>query len=232
MQQRTLGSTGRTLSLIGFGGIVVKDATTQEAAERVGTAIDGGVNYFDVAPSYGNAEEMLGPALAPYRDGVFLACKTQKRDREGAAAERARPWPACKRTVSICTIARPVEAGGCGAGFRAGRGHGGVRGGAEAGLVRHLGFSAHSSEVALEALRRFPFDSVLFPVNYVTWNAAGSGRRSWKGEADRGRAAGAQGDGARPGPQGQPARTPSAGTRRWTTRTRRRWRYGGPFRRT
>lgn len=87
MQQRQLGSTGRALSIIGFGGIVVTNATTEEAAERVGTAIDGGVNYFDVAPSYGNAEEMLGPALAPYRDGVFLACKTGKRDKEGANTE-------------------------------------------------------------------------------------------------------------------------------------------------
>ncbi len=45
------------------------------------------MNYFDVAPSYGNAEERLGPALAPYRKNVILACKTQKRDRAGAVAE-------------------------------------------------------------------------------------------------------------------------------------------------
>src|SRR5574340_1626482 len=63
------------------------DATADEASARVAHAIDRGVNYFDVAPSYGNSEERLGPALAPYRKQVFLACKTQKRDKAGAEAE-------------------------------------------------------------------------------------------------------------------------------------------------
>ena len=87
LERRSLGRTGQSLSLIGFGGIVVTDATPAEAAARVAHAIERGVNYFDVAPSYGNAEERLGPALAPYRKDVFLACKTQKRDRAGATAE-------------------------------------------------------------------------------------------------------------------------------------------------
>ena len=74
--------------MIGFGGIVVMDATSTEASQRVSQAIDYGINYFDVAPTYGNAEEMLGPALEAYRKGVFLACKTQARDRDGALKER------------------------------------------------------------------------------------------------------------------------------------------------
>ncbi len=50
-------------------------------------AVDRGITYFDVAPSYGNAEERLGPALAPYRKKVFLACKTGKRTAAEAEAE-------------------------------------------------------------------------------------------------------------------------------------------------
>src|SRR4030042_7069741 len=42
---------------------------------------------FGLAPSYGNAEDRMGPALAPFRKNVFLACKTLKRDKAGAAAE-------------------------------------------------------------------------------------------------------------------------------------------------
>ena len=40
-----------------------------------------------MAPSYGNAEEKLGPALEPFRKDVFLACKTGKRDAAGAREE-------------------------------------------------------------------------------------------------------------------------------------------------
>src|SRR6476619_6415083 len=87
MERRLLGETGRELSIVGFGGIVVMDTEPPEASRLVAEAVDRGVNYFDVAPSYGNAEERLGPALEPYRDRVFLACKTQKRTKQDAAAE-------------------------------------------------------------------------------------------------------------------------------------------------
>jgi Aldo/keto reductase family len=68
----------------------VMNATPEEAARRVAEAIDAGINYFDVAPSYGNAEDRLGPALKPYRQNAFLACKTTERSKAGAAAELER----------------------------------------------------------------------------------------------------------------------------------------------
>ena len=71
IEKRSLGKTGEKLSVIGFGGIVVADSTTAEASERVSMAIDYGVNYFDVAPTYGNAEIMLGPALGTLPEGCF-----------------------------------------------------------------------------------------------------------------------------------------------------------------
>lgn len=176
MERRPLGRTGQELSIIGFGGIVVMNATNEEAAARVGAAIDGGINYFDVAPSYGNAEQMLGPALAPYRDQVFLACKTGKRDRAGAEEELAGSLERLQtdhfelyQLHALSTMDELDQAfapGGAIEAFTAAR---------DAGKVRWLGFSAHSAEVAVEALRRFPFDSVLFPFNYVTWNQADFG---------------------------------------------------------
>ena len=75
---------GVELSIIGFGSIVVI-GMEQEGADSV----ERGVNYFDVAPSYGNgeAEEKLGIALKPHRDRVFLACKTGFRDAQMAQEE-------------------------------------------------------------------------------------------------------------------------------------------------
>ena len=87
MQKRVWGRTGKRLSVIGFGGIVVTDVSPADAAEYVARAIDRGINYFDVAPSYGNAEQRLGPALEAYRDQVFLACKTLQRSAKDVDAE-------------------------------------------------------------------------------------------------------------------------------------------------
>src|SRR5574340_936981 len=87
MQKRVLGRTGEELSIVGLGGIVVADIPQEEANRIVAEAVDRGVNYFDVAPTYGNAQERLGPALEPYRKRVFLACKTAERDKDGSAKE-------------------------------------------------------------------------------------------------------------------------------------------------
>ena len=90
LPRRSLGKTGVRLSVVGFGGIVVMNETPESASQLVARAIERDINYFDVAPSYGNAEERLGPALEPYRKNVFLACKTQQRTRAGAEAELKR----------------------------------------------------------------------------------------------------------------------------------------------
>ncbi len=88
IEKRSLGRTGEMLSMIGFGGILVMDATPDESEDLLKLAIDSGINYFDVAPTYGDAEIKLGPALEPYRKGVFLACKTTERSGTG----RGRNW--------------------------------------------------------------------------------------------------------------------------------------------
>ena len=171
MQKRTLGKTGECLSVIGFGGIVVKDTTPEEAAQYVGEAIDRGINYFDVAPAYGNAEERLGPALRPYRDQTFLACKTEKRTAEEAQ-------PALENSLKTLKTDRldlyQFHAVGSLEDAHQILAPGGVLEAAlkarDAGLIRHIGFSAHSEEAALHLLEAFPFDSVLFPINFSCWN--------------------------------------------------------------
>ena len=83
---------GEMLSIVGFGGILCLGRSVRETSDLVGEVHDRGINYFDVAPSYGGgeAEEKLGPALEPYRSTVFLACKTMRRDAAGAQEELER----------------------------------------------------------------------------------------------------------------------------------------------
>ena len=71
LPRRQYGRTREQLSIIGFGGMVVKNVSPKEAANFVAEAVDRGVNYFDVAPFYGNAQRRLGPALKPYRQRCF-----------------------------------------------------------------------------------------------------------------------------------------------------------------
>ncbi len=66
MKKRPYGKSGDMLSIVGFGGILVSGVGTQEASRLVSEAVDRGVSYFDVAPTYGNAQERLGLALEPH----------------------------------------------------------------------------------------------------------------------------------------------------------------------
>ncbi len=168
--RRALGNTSWRLSVVGFGGIVVMNEMPDDAKALVARAIERDINYFDVAPSYGNAQERLGPALEPYRKDVFLACKTQERTKAGAEAELKRSlellrtdhldvyqFHAVTTMTEVDTILGP---GGAMEAFRDAR---------EKGQIRHIGFSAHSEAAALAMMDRFQFDTILFPVNWGCW---------------------------------------------------------------
>jgi len=176
IEKRSLGKTGVFLSVIGFGGIVVKDATPENASAVVRLAIDKGINYFDVAPSYGDAEIKLGPALEPYRKDVFLACKTTKRSKAEARAELEQSLRHLRTDhfdiyqFHAITTLEEVDAifspGGAMEAFQEAR---------KEGKIRLIGFSAHSVEAAMAMMDRYDFDTILFPVNFATWNAGNFG---------------------------------------------------------
>ncbi len=170
MQQRRLAKTDYMLSIAGFGGIAVMDESPGYSAALVRKAIGRGINYFDVAPTYGNAEERLGPALEPFRDEVFLACKTAERTRADAERQLGESLEKLRTDhldlyqihgiANLHEVDAVTESGGALDALRDAR---------EKGLTRLLGFSAHSEEAALAMMERFDFDTILFPLNYVTW---------------------------------------------------------------
>jgi len=176
LERRSLGRTGEKLSILGFGGIVVMNATPQEASRRVGEAIDAGINYFDVAPSYGNAEERLGPALETYRKDVFLACKTTQRSKAGAAAELESSLKKMRTdhfnlyqlhaVAKLEEVEQILKPGGALEAFLEAK---------KAGKINFIGFSAHSVEAAMALMDRYNFDTILFPFNFATWHAGNFG---------------------------------------------------------
>jgi aryl-alcohol dehydrogenase-like predicted oxidoreductase len=176
IEKRSLGRTGAMLSMIGFGGIVVRDATPEEASEIVKFAIDSGINYFDVAPSYGDAEIKLGPALEPYRKNIFLACKTGKRTKVDARTELEQSLKRLRTdhfdlyqfhaVTSLADVDIILGTGGAMETFLEAK---------KEGKIRYIGFSAHTVEAAMALMDRFAFDTILFPVNYTTWNGANFG---------------------------------------------------------
>jgi len=169
--RRRYGKTDVNLSVIGFGGIVVRDTEQKEANRIVAEAYERGVNYFDVAPSYGDAEIKLGPALKPYRKKAFLSCKTACRDYPSAKEEFEQSLKTMETDYfdlyqlhAITNVQRDVEPAFADDGVMKL-----LLEEKKQGRIRYLGFSAHSPVTALEALNRYDFDSVMFPVNFAEY---------------------------------------------------------------
>lgn len=174
--KRTLGKTGEQLSIICFGGIVVMNETASDSKNIVAEAVDRGINYFDVAPSYGNAQLRLGPALKPYRNNSFLACKTDGRSKEESRKQLEESlreletdhfdlyqFHALTKMKELDEVLAP---GGAMETMEAAK---------KEGKIRYIGFSVHSAETAVAALERYPFDTILFPLNWVLVTQAGFG---------------------------------------------------------
>jgi len=171
MPRRPFAKDGVKVSIIGFPGLVLRRVDQKASNRLVAEAVERGVNYFDVAPAYGDAEVKLGPALEPYRKKVFLACKTKRRDAKGAKAEFERSLERLRtdrfdlyQLHVLIDEKKDVEAA-----FAKGGAMEYLLAQQKAGRIRYLGFSAHTEEAALAALERFAFDSILFPVNFGSW---------------------------------------------------------------
>jgi predicted aldo/keto reductase-like oxidoreductase len=176
LEKRSLGKTGEMLSVLGFGGIVVMGVSPEEASSSVRLAIDAGVNYFDVSPSYGDAEIKLGQALEPYRKNVFLSCKTDGRKREDSRKELEQSLINVKTdhfdlyqlhaVTNLDEVKTILGKGGA------------IETCIEArkeGKIRFIGFSAHSVEAALALMNGFEFDTIMFPFNLFTWYSGNFG---------------------------------------------------------
>lgn len=168
MENRRLGRTGHMSSVLTFGGAALWDVAQAEADAAIEMAVEHGVNTFDVGPRYGQAESRLGPWMEKHPKEVFLACKTTERS-------KTRAWESIKRSLERLRVGyfdlyqfhgvQDLET----LGVVLGPG-GALKAALEAreqGLVRHIGITGHRPFVHVEALHRFDFDTVLFPLNRV-----------------------------------------------------------------
>jgi aryl-alcohol dehydrogenase-like predicted oxidoreductase len=173
METRRFGRSGHLSTVAIFGAAAFWDEEQAQADESMRLVIEHGVNHIDVAPSYGNAEERLGPWLQRERGRFFVGCKTMERTREGAAAELARSLKRLRieafdlyQIHEITNMAELDQVTGPGGTLEA------AQQARAAGLTRYIGITGHgvdSPAIFCEALERFDFDSVLFPLNYVQY---------------------------------------------------------------
>ena len=166
------GRTGHESTRTLFGAAALS-RVSQEVADRVFDLIEQhGINHIDTAASYGDAELRIAPWLAGAgRDRFFVATKTGQRTYGEARAEIRRSLERLGTDhIDLLQLHNLVDqkewdtAMGPDGALRA------AVEARDAGLVRFLGVTGHGLQAPVQhrrSLERFPFDSVLFPYNYV-----------------------------------------------------------------
>lgn len=171
MEHRRLGRIGHMSSVIIYGGAMLGE-TPQDVADRsIELALASGINHFDTAAGYGESELRLGPWMARIRDRIFLSTKTGDRTADDAYRSIVRSLERLQvdrvdliQLHAVCDLDDLERATG-----RGGALEGTIRARDE-GLVSAIGITGHGMRapaVHLEALRRFPFETVLTPFSYA-----------------------------------------------------------------
>ncbi|KPV40833.1 aldo/keto reductase [Alicyclobacillus ferrooxydans] len=174
MEQRRLGKLEYMSSAVMFGAASLGNVTQDEADKSIKFAVDHGVNHFDTAADYGDAELRMGPWMPKIRQQIFLATKTGKRTKEEAKRELHRSLERLQvddvdliqlhAVGSIEELDKCTSAGGALEALVEAR---------DEGIVKAIGITGHghmAPATHLEALRRFPFDAVLTPLNFKLYS--------------------------------------------------------------
>ena len=176
MEKRRLGRTGHESTVVTFGTAGIGRVSQEIADRAVEQILEHGVNHIDIAPTYGEAMERMAPWMPKLRDSMFLGAKTRERTRELAWAN----IESCMSRLgvesfdlfqlhSVGTMEDLDKVTGSGGALEA------LMELRERGLTRWLGITGHGPDaprVHLEALRRFDFDTVMFPLNSTLYRNA------------------------------------------------------------
>ena len=171
MQYRRLGRIGHQSSVLIYGAAALSEVDQGVADQSIQLALDAGINHLDVAAGYGDAELRLGPWMPRIRDRVFLATKTDVRDADGAWAQINHSLERLQTDrVDLIQIHAVGDLDDLDRATGAGGSLDAVVRARDEGLAGAVGITGHGHQAPathLEALRRFPFDTVLSPLNYV-----------------------------------------------------------------
>jgi aryl-alcohol dehydrogenase-like predicted oxidoreductase len=171
MQNRRFGRSGHMSSVAIFGGAAFWEIPQNKADEIMDLVLSHGVNHIDIAPSYGEAEVRVGPWLHDKRDKFFVGCKTMEREYTGVQKELHASLQnlktdhfdlyQCHAVTSFEELDKVTHKGGALEAMLEAK---------KDGLTHFIGITSHgmqAPQVLIEALKRYDFDSVLFPLNFI-----------------------------------------------------------------
>ena len=173
MEKIRLGKTNMLVSRLGFGGIPIQRLNEDEAVTVVKKCLGLGITFLDTANAYTTSEERIGKAISERREGLVLATKSTSRKREGVekhlnlSLDRLNvkyidlyQFHGVSDFASMDMVLAPDGPMAV------------VEKARDMGLVKHIGITSHQIDVAKKAVVCGRFETIMFPFNFVTSEAA------------------------------------------------------------
>ncbi|MFC2035865.1 aldo/keto reductase [Chloroflexota bacterium] len=169
METLSLGKTKMVVSKLGFGGIPIQRLTENAAVAVVRKCLDLGITFLDTANGYTTSEERIGKAIKGRRDGLILATKSGARTREEVSKHlklslkrlgtdhidlyQFHNVSTFDHLDKVLDPNGPMDV---------------VEEAKKEGVIRHIGITSHSMDVAKKAVESDYFETIMFPFNFIT----------------------------------------------------------------
>jgi hypothetical protein len=167
MEYRTLGRTGLRLSVLGFGGIPIRDVSEKQAVAVVNRCIDKGVNFIHTSVTYGDSCQKLSKVLEDRRDEVILAVKIGGGRAKADAEQRLKETFETLRVDHVEIAELPINARDFPKAMAPGGSYEAFVDAKEKGEIDHIGITGHDIDFLVEAIQTDAFSNVIVPYNYV-----------------------------------------------------------------
>jgi len=168
-----LGKSGLMVTRIGFGGIPIQRLNEEDAIAVIKRCLGHGINFLDTANAYTTSEARIGKAIAGQRQELIIATKTTHRDKDGIAKHLEKSLARLgtdyvdlyqfHAVSDFKTLDAVLDPNGPMAVLEEAK---------KAGKIRHIGLTSHQIDVAVKAVESGRFETLMFPFNFVTDEAA------------------------------------------------------------
>lgn len=161
MEKIRLGRTELFVSRTSFGAIPIQRISREEAKELLLCAYEAGITYFDTARAYTDSEEKIGYALSHVREKIILATKTFASNKKELFENIDTSLNNLNTDyIDIYQMHNPADV------------YEDVYEGLlelkEKGKIKHIGITYHSREKAEAAVKSGRFDTLQFPLTFLS----------------------------------------------------------------
>ena len=171
IELKEFGRTDHKSTRTIFGAFALSNISQYEADKLLDVLFEFGINHIDTAPSYGDSEIRIGPWMKKHRSKFFLATKTEGRTYADAMFELKQSFERINiDSVDLWQMHNIINQEQWEIAMKPGGAIDALIEAKQKGWTKHIGITGHGLAAPrrhLESLKRYDFDTVLLPYNYV-----------------------------------------------------------------